>query len=133
MGDSETAVFPEVSSVAARASAVAAMPACRTGGLALNSFLADSSTWPSACEASGACLWSIVRAFSGAVCGALSCVDTASGRTNVRSASGVWPAERSTKDKTTPPPAVAPTAVATSTARTVRKKLGAGARQPHTG
>ena len=37
------------------------------------------------------------------------------------------------KDKTTPPPAVAPTAVATSTVRIVRKKLGAGARQPHSG
>ena len=61
-------------------------------------------------------------------------VDTTGiGRTNVRSATDVWPAECPTTDKTTPPPAVAPTAVATSTVRIVRKKLGAGARQPHSG
>jgi hypothetical protein len=44
--------------------------------------------------------------------------------TDVRSGTGV----RSTSDKTTPAPAVAPIAVATSTIRAVRAKLGAEAR-----
>lgn len=58
---------------------------------------------------------------------------TASARTVVtiaRVATGVLsgPLERSTSDRTTPAPAVAPIAVATSTTRAVRAKLGAGAK-----
>jgi hypothetical protein len=63
-GDGETAVFTEVPSVVARTSAEAATTACRTGELAFNSFLADSSTWPSAHETSVDSLWLIVWAFS---------------------------------------------------------------------
>jgi hypothetical protein len=50
--------------------------------------------------------------------------------TIARAAIGVFcaPAGRSTSDRTTPAPAVAPIAVATRTTRTVRAKLGAGAK-----
>jgi len=55
--------------------------------------------------------------------------------TIARAATGVLsgPAGRSTNEKTTPAPAVAPIAVATSTTRAVRAKLGAGAKYPHSG
>jgi hypothetical protein len=73
-------------------------------------------------------------AVTGAIGGALICeatgaaapctlVTIARAATDVRCGSG----ERSTSVKTTPAPAVAPIAVATSTMRTVRAKLGAGA------
>jgi len=74
-------------------------------------------------------------AVTGAIGGALICeatgaaasctlVTIARAATDVRRGSG----ERSTSVKTTPAPAVAPIAVATSTMRAVRAKLGAGAR-----
>jgi hypothetical protein len=58
---------------------------------------------------------------------------TAAARTLVtiaRAATGVFSGslERSTRDSTTPAPAVAPIAVATKTTRAVRAKLGAGAK-----
>ena len=124
----------DYSSAAARTSAKGATTVGRAGELALNSFVAELSIWPSSNETSVDALRFTVSGFSCVFWGTLTEVDTAGkGRTNVRSATDVWPAERSPNDRTTLPPAVAPTAVATSTVRIVRKKLGAGARQPHSG
>jgi hypothetical protein len=72
--------------------------------------------------------------FTGAVAGAAGATDgMAAARTLVtiaRAATGVFSgsAGRSTSDRTTPAPAVAPIAVATKTTRAVRAKLGAGAK-----
>ena len=51
----------------------------------------------------------------------------------VRAATDAWPVGKSTSDKTTPPPAVAPMAVATKTICMLRLKLFAPATYPHSG
>jgi hypothetical protein len=91
-----------------------------TGELGLDAFGAAPSTSSSSNERSVDSLWLSVS-------GLLTAVDAAgTGRTNVRSPADISSTECPFKDNTTPPPTVAPTAVATSATRIVRIRVGAG-------
>jgi hypothetical protein len=104
-----------------REDARAAIPGLSLGGAA-------------ATEAGGDAGFADAVAATGAVADAAGATDgMAAARTLVtiaRAATGVFSgsAGRSTSDRTTPAPAVAPIAVATKTTRAVRAKLGAGAK-----
>jgi hypothetical protein len=90
-----------------------------------------------ALAAIGAEAGTALTAIAGELTAAVLTVDAADGTavsrtlvTMARAAIGAFPtsAGRSTSDRTTPAPAVAPIAVATRTTRAVRAKLGAGAK-----
>jgi len=114
----------------ARAAVRAGASDLAAGGGVLAAAVPDAGT--------GAALTAVAGELTAAVLTVGAADGTAVSRTLVtmaRAAIGVFCASagRSTSDRTTPAPAVAPIAVATSTTRAVRAKLGAGARWPHSG
>jgi hypothetical protein len=99
--------------------------------LAVNSLLRRAFGWLSDNKISSDCAEEVT--FSELLKGTLIAAGTAGkGLAKVRCATEVW-SGCAVNDRTAPPPTATPIAVATAAVRSVRMKLGAGERHPHSG